>query len=115
MSPARSPACRAQAAEPSAHSRPPTGHRATQCPRLAIAPQKSARGGRREMIAACAASWKGAQTKPTTACGTYGSSREVISPRKVSGHGCESSVEMGQLGSADDRRGYDRLGEHTRH
>src|SRR5712671_1798911 len=42
-------------------------------------PQKSARGERRVMIAACAASWKGAQTKPTTACGTYGSSREVIS------------------------------------
>jgi hypothetical protein len=34
------------------------------------------------MIAACAASWKGAQTKPTTACGTYGSSREVISSAK---------------------------------
>src|SRR5258705_382262 len=76
---AGSPACRAQAVEPSAHSRPPTGRRATQCPRLAIAPQKSARGGRRVMIAACAASWKGAQTTPTTACGTYGSSREVIS------------------------------------
>ena len=30
-------------------------------------------------------------------------------------HGCESIVEMVQLGSADDRRGDDRLGEQPRH
>jgi hypothetical protein len=30
-------------------------------------------------------------------------------------HGCESIVEMVQLGSADDRRGDDRLGEQPLH
>jgi hypothetical protein len=31
------------------------------------------------MLAACVASWKWAYTKPTTGCGPYGCSREVIS------------------------------------